>query len=131
LNSPAVFQAFVNDTLVVVHLNDILIFSKIHPEHILYVRKVLRCLLQSQLQWEFHVSQVSFLGHMISTASIKMDPVKVRAVTDWPRPASLKQVQRVLGFAGPERLTGHSGSSRDISPPDPSSFILILIVPSW
>ncbi|XP_045553098.1 uncharacterized protein [Salmo salar] len=64
-------------------------------EHILHVRQVLRRLLQSQLyikieKCEFHVSQVSFLGHIISTAGIQMDPVKIEAVADWPRPTSLK-----------------------------------------
>ena len=74
------------------------------PEYILHVRQVLRLLLQSQLyikieKCELHVSQISFLGHIISIVSIQMDPVKVRAVTDWPHPASLKQVQWFLWFA--------------------------------
>nr|XP_029532116.1 uncharacterized protein LOC115139088 [Oncorhynchus nerka] len=46
---------------------------------------------------EFHI-QVSFLGQIISTADIQMDPVKVEAVANWPHPTSLKQVQRFLGF---------------------------------
>lgn len=55
-NSPAVFQALVNDTLrdmlnrfVFVYLDEILIFSKTLQEDILHVRQVLRRLLQSQL----------------------------------------------------------------------------------
>lgn len=83
-----------------------------------------------------------------------MDPVKIEAVADWPRPTSLKQVQMFLRFAyfyrrfirnfsvvaapltvltrksqtcfcWTPRLTGHSWSSRNVSPLDPSSFILI------
>ena len=110
-NSPAVFQALVNDTLrdmlnrfVFVYLDEILIFSKTLLEHILHVRQVLRCLLQSQLyvkiqKHEFHISQVSFLGHIISTAGIQMDPVKIEAAADWSPAISLKQVQRFLRFA--------------------------------
>jgi hypothetical protein len=101
-NSPAVFQALVNTTLtdvlnlfIFVYLDDILDFSKIIPEHILLVRQVLRRLLQSQLyvevkNCEFHVSQVSFMGHIISTVAIQMDPVKVEEIADWPCPTSLR-----------------------------------------
>ena len=105
-NSLAVFQALVNDTLrdmlnrfIFVYLDNILIFSKTLPEHILHVHQVLSRLLKSQLyikieKCKFYVSQVSFLGHIISTADIQMDPVKVSTVTDWPHSASLKHIQQ-------------------------------------
>ena len=88
------------------NLDDILIFSKTLPEHILHVRQVLQHLLQSQLyvkieKCEFHVSQVSFLGHIISTAGIQMDLVKIEVVANWSCLTSLKQVQWFLGFANP------------------------------
>ncbi|KAF7658987.1 hypothetical protein LDENG_00005130 [Lucifuga dentata] len=42
---------------------------------------------------------ISFLGFVISPGSIKMDPAKIKAVVDWPAPASRKELQRFLGFA--------------------------------
>ncbi|KAI4881765.1 hypothetical protein NFI96_000361 [Prochilodus magdalenae] len=48
---------------------------------------------------EFHVPKVSFLGFIVSKGTLAMDPAKIHAVRDWPRPSSLKVVQRFLGFA--------------------------------
>ena len=64
---------------VFIYLHDMLIFSKTIPEHILHICQLLRHLLQSQLyvkieKCEFHVSKVSFLGNIISTTGIQMDP---------------------------------------------------------
>ncbi|KAI2653179.1 Transposon Tf2-6 polyprotein [Labeo rohita] len=110
-NAPAVFQALVNDVLrdmidrfVFVYLDDILIFSPSHQDHVQHVRQVLQRLLENQLfvkaeKCEFHVKSVSFLGHIISVEGIRMDPAKVRAVSDWLTPDSRKVLQRFLGFA--------------------------------
>ncbi len=47
----------------------------------------------------FHAQSVSFLGYIISSEGVRMDPDKVKAVVDWPSPDSLKALQRFLGFA--------------------------------
>lgn len=111
VNAPAVFQAFINDVLremlnifVFVYLDDILIFSRNPQEHIQHVRQVLAQLLKHKLfvkleKSEFHVPAVSFLGFHVSKGSLQMDPGKIRADLDWPPPASVKQVQRFLGFS--------------------------------
>jgi hypothetical protein len=48
---------------------------------------------------EFHVQEVKYLGLIVGTGGIRMDPSKVSAVVDWPRPANVKDVQSFLGFA--------------------------------
>ncbi|KAI5609879.1 hypothetical protein C0J50_9363 [Silurus asotus] len=48
---------------------------------------------------EFHCSEIQFLGYVIDAAGIRMDERKVAVVRDWPVPASIKQLQRFLGFA--------------------------------
>ncbi|XP_060775509.1 uncharacterized protein LOC132885169 [Neoarius graeffei] len=110
-NAPAVFQALINDVLrdminlyVFVYLDDILIFSKTVQEHRHHVRQVLQRLLQNNLfakaqKCEFHVPEVSFLGFIVRTGQLQMDPAKTLAVRDWPTPKSVKEVQRFLGFA--------------------------------
>lgn len=115
-NTPAVFQCLVNDVLrdmlgrfVFVYLDDIQIFSQNQAEHVQHVHKVLQRLLENRLfvkaeKCEFHASTVTFLGHMISEGQVRMDPEKVRAVLDWPKPESRKQLQRFLGFANFYRL---------------------------
>ena len=48
---------------------------------------------------EFHKPSMTFVGFMVSAEGIGMDPAKVSAITDWPRPRSVKEVQSFLGFA--------------------------------
>ena len=41
---------------------------------------------------------MEYLGVIISLDSVKMDPVKVAGVTEWPTPSNRKEVQSFLGF---------------------------------
>nr|GEX14761.1 DNA/RNA polymerases superfamily protein [Tanacetum cinerariifolium] len=43
---------------------------------------------------------VAFLGHIVSTDGITMDPVKVEAITKWPRPNIVTEIRSFLGLAG-------------------------------
>ncbi|GJR06590.1 putative nucleotidyltransferase, ribonuclease H [Tanacetum coccineum] len=49
---------------------------------------------------EFWLSRVAFLGHIVSSEGITMDPAKVEAITKWPRPTSVTEVRSFLGLAG-------------------------------
>ncbi len=110
-NSPAVFQALVNDVLrdmvdqfIYVYLDDILIFSSSLQEHVQHVRRVLQKLLENGIfvkaeKCAFHAQSVPLLGYIILSEGTRMDPDKVRAVVDWPTPDSCKALQRFLGFA--------------------------------
>ncbi len=110
-NAPAVFQALINDVLrdmvdqfIYVYLDDILIFSRSLQEHVQHVRVVLQRLLENGLfvkadKCVFHAQSVPFLGYIVSSEGMRMDPDKVQAVVDWPTPDSRKALQRFLGFA--------------------------------
>ncbi len=110
VNSPSVFQAFVNDVFrdmlnrwVIVYIDDILIYSDSYEDHVKQVRSVLQRLLTHQLyakikKCEFHHTSVSFLGYVISSGGVAMEDKKVQAVIDWPQPVTLKELQRFLGF---------------------------------
>ena len=111
-NAPAVFQALVNDVLrdmlnifVVVYLDDILIFSRTLEEHQQHVRLVLQRLLENRLfvraeKCVFHADSVTYLGNIVEAGQMTVDPAKVRAVEEWPRPTNRTQLRRFLGFAG-------------------------------
>ncbi|XP_075062106.1 uncharacterized protein LOC142150820 [Mixophyes fleayi] len=110
-DAPAVFQSFINEILrdllyssVVIYLEYILIFSQDAHSHHLHVIEVLSRLKKNQLyckleKCSFEASSMPFLGYIISGSGLQMDPEKVRAILDWPRPATLKAVQRFLGFS--------------------------------
>ncbi|QRW22618.1 Retrotransposable element Tf2 protein [Rhizoctonia solani] len=104
-NAPAAFQHFMNDLFrdlidvnVVIYLDNILIFSDKLEEHPNHVREVLSRLMRNQLfcklsKCHFHVTTVDYLGIVISPAGFSMDQKKVKAVTSWPTPRTVKQVQ--------------------------------------
>ena len=110
-NAPSSFQHYINDNLreyldifCTAYIDDILIYSNNAKEHRDHVRKVLERLRAAGLQadikkCEFHVEEVKYLGLVISTQGIRMDPEKVAAVRDWESPANVKDVQSFLGFA--------------------------------
>uniref|UniRef100_A0AAR2J3M5 Gypsy retrotransposon integrase-like protein 1 n=1 Tax=Pygocentrus nattereri TaxID=42514 RepID=A0AAR2J3M5_PYGNA len=110
-NAPSVFQAFMNDVFreflnkfVIVFIDDILIFSPDFSSHVNHVRQVLLRLQENNLyakaeKCEFHLQRVSFLGYVISSSGVLMSDDKVSAVTNWPKPGSVKELQRFLGFA--------------------------------
>ena len=90
---------------VLVFFDDILIYSESWADHLRHVRAVLSTLQQHQLfvkrsKCAFRVESISYLGHIISTAGVTMDPTKVQAVADWPQPRSVRVVQGFLGLAG-------------------------------
>ena len=43
---------------------------------------------------------MKFLGHMVSTFGVSVDPEKVEAVMNWERPKSIFEIQNFLGLAG-------------------------------
>jgi len=94
-NSPATFQTIMNDVfrtviaegIVVVYLDDILIFTKTEEEHERAVRRVLEILMEHELflrpeKCEFHRKQIEYLGLVISENKVAMDPVKVAGVRE-------------------------------------------------
>ena len=87
-----------------VYLVDILIFSKDPEAHQQHVGQVIQRLLENKLfvkadKCAFHATSMSFLGYIIAQGQLRMDPAKVMAVTEWPAPSNLKQLQCFLGFA--------------------------------
>ena len=49
---------------------------------------------------EFWLRSVAFLGHIVSSEGIQVDPQKVKAVKNWPRPISPSNIRSFLGLAG-------------------------------
>ena len=48
---------------------------------------------------EFWLSEVHFLGHVVSAKGISMDPAKIKVVNDWKALGSLTEVKSFLGLA--------------------------------
>ena len=99
-----VFQPYL-DQFVVVFVDDILIYSQSKWEHENHLRIVLQLLRVHQLyakfsKCEFWLTEVRFLGHVVSTSGVSVDPEKVEAVMSWERPKSVFEIRGFLGLAG-------------------------------
>ena len=46
------------------------------------------------------LKEVSFLGHIVSSEGIRVDPVKIEAVMNWKPPRNVTDVRSFLGLAG-------------------------------
>ena len=79
-----VFQPYL-DQFVVVFVDDILIYSQSEWEHEYHLRIVLQLLRDHQVYAKFSkcevwLTEVRFLGHVVSTSGVLVDPEKVEAV---------------------------------------------------
>ena len=99
-----VFQPYL-DQFVIVFVDDILIYSQSEWEHEYHLRIVLQLLRDHQLyakfsKCEFWLTEVRFLGHVMSASGVSVDPEKVEAVMSWERPKSVFEIHSFLGLAG-------------------------------
>ena len=99
-----VFQPYL-DQFIVVSVDDTLIYSQSEWEHEYHLRIVLQLLRDHQLyvkfsNCEFWLTEVRFLGHVVSTSGVSVDPEKVEAVISWERPKSVFEIRSFLGLAG-------------------------------
>ena len=110
-NAPVTFQHYMNDTFcefldkfLIIYLEDMLIYSDTlaeHRAHVCLVPERLRaeglCLKPSKCQ--LHVQEVAFLVFLVGPEGVRMDPVKVEAITTWPIPKSMHDILVFLGLA--------------------------------
>ncbi|GKF75321.1 putative reverse transcriptase domain-containing protein [Tanacetum coccineum] len=91
-NAPALFMDLINrvckpylDRFVMVFIDDILIYSKSRKEHKGHLRLILKLLREEKLytkfsKCEFWLSKVQFLGHVIDSEGIHVDPTKFESI---------------------------------------------------
>ena len=99
-----VFQPYL-DQFVEVFMDDILIYSQSEWEHEYHLRIVLQLLRDHQLyakfsKCEFWLTEVRFLGHVVSASGVSVDLKKVEVVMSWERPKLVFQIRSFLGLAG-------------------------------
>ena len=111
-NSPATFQAMMNDLLrdlvveekVVVFIDDMIVAMETEEGHNEIVEEVLRRLEENDLfvkleKYVWKVRDVGFLGVIIGEDGVRMEKKKVQGVIEWPVPRSIKDVQKFLRLA--------------------------------
>lgn len=109
-NGPATFQRLMQVTMsdlifqiLLVYLDDILVFSETFEQHLKRLETVLKRLAETGLKVKlqkcaFLQQSVKFLGHQVSAEGVGTDPSKVSAVKNWKVPTTVKELQSFLGF---------------------------------
>ena len=109
-NAPAVFMDLMNmvfnpylDKFVIVFLDDTLVYSSSLEEHAEHLRTVLQILRERQLyakfsKCQFWLDKVAFLGHVISTEGISVDPQKIEAIVNRKPPTNVSEVRVSLDW---------------------------------
>ncbi|GJW15558.1 putative reverse transcriptase domain-containing protein [Tanacetum coccineum] len=107
-NAPAVFMDLMNrvckpylDRFVIVFIDDILIYSKSRKEHEGHLKLILKLLKEEELyakfsKCEFWLSKVQFLGHVIDSEGIHVDPTKIESIKDWASPKTPTEIRQFL-----------------------------------
>nr|GEX60994.1 putative reverse transcriptase domain-containing protein [Tanacetum cinerariifolium] len=111
-NAPAVFMDLMNrvckpylDKFGIVFIDDILIYSKNEQEHGEHLKLILELLKREKLyakfsKCEFWIPKVQFLGYVIDSRGIHVDPAKIESIKDWASPKTPTKIRQFLGLAG-------------------------------
>jgi hypothetical protein len=93
-NAPVTFQTRINkilhlylDVFYTAYINDILVYSDDLTSHRQHMRLVIKALRDTGLQldikkYEFEVTEITYLGIIVSTDSMRIDPAKIIAITN-------------------------------------------------
>jgi len=98
-----IFRDLIAEGIMVVYLDDILIFTRTEEEHAKAIRRVLQVLQEHKLflrpeKCKFCKERIEYLGLVISENEVSMDPVKVAGVREWPTLENKMDIQAFLGF---------------------------------
>ena len=106
-NAAQTFQRFMDEVtrgldFVYVYIDDIIVFSKDDDEHLLHLETLFKRLHDYGIainagKSHFVRTQVDFLGFSVSPEGIAPLPEKVKVISDYPMPITVKQLLRFLG----------------------------------
>ena len=114
-NSGIAFQKMMQQILaplktsnIQVYIDDVLVMSSNFEEHLQDVQKVLVTLQNHGIKvkvkkCEFFKSQVSFLGHVLSSDGIRKSSEYTNKVKDYSKPSTVKELRKFLGLINFQR----------------------------
>jgi hypothetical protein len=111
-NSSSIFMFLMNgvfreylDNFLIMFLDGILIHSNSEEEHEKHLRMLLQFLREHKLYAKlsrciFYQKKIHYMGNIISTTWIEVDPEKIEAIRGWSMPNNVTGVRSFMGFYG-------------------------------
>lgn len=112
VNSPATLARLMDKVLghgvlepyVFVYLDDIVVVTETFAQHVQLLREIARRLLEANLsinleKSKFGVSEIPFLGYLLSSSGLHTNPDKIRPIIEYERPTTVTKLRRFLGMA--------------------------------
>ena len=126
LNAPAYFQRLMDETLAdkpaEAYIDDMAVADDDWDTHLKNLETILQVARSKNisLKWKkchFGTAKLNYLGHQVGSGEILPQDLKVKAILDFPRPETKKQLQSFLGLVGYYRshIPGFSGRSAKLS----------------
>jgi hypothetical protein len=109
-NAPTIFQSCMNHIFnkqlrkfLLAFFDDLLIYNKIGEEHLRHVDEILNIMEEQSLfakeaKCEFGLTEILYLGHVISVEGVKVYQEKIQTILNWPTPRSLTELQGFFGI---------------------------------
>ncbi|GJU48159.1 putative reverse transcriptase domain-containing protein [Tanacetum coccineum] len=138
-NAPSVFMDLINrvckpylNKLVIMFIDDILIYSKPKEDHEVHLKLVLELLKKEKLfakfsKCEFWLQEVYFLEHAVNRNGIHVDPYKIEAMKNWKAPKIPLEIRLFLGLAEEvfQTLKDNLCNARILSLPDGAEYFVV------
>ena len=113
-NAPATFQRMMHDVLrgqeehAASYIDDSLVYSLNWEEHLAHIKAVLEALRQSGLtakpaKCQWGSSKLEYLGHIVGEGKVEVPQARVKAIKEFKRPETKRQLQAFLGTTGYHR----------------------------
>ena len=111
-NAPAMFQHLMqnclgelNLTYTLIYLDDVIVYSKTEEEHLVHLHAVLERFMEHGLKLKpskcnFFRTEISYLGHKVSTAGMEPGTDGLKGIAEIAPPATYTQVRKFLGTTG-------------------------------
>ena len=109
-NAPSAFQRVMAEVFrpirkhVLLYLDDVLCHAPDPETHEKVLERAFQLLSDHQFylklsKCSFQMTEVNYLGHVISGGKVSPDPKKTQAVADWPTPTNVAQLRSFVGLA--------------------------------
>jgi hypothetical protein len=109
-NAPTTFQSCMNHIFnkqlrkfLLVFFDDLLIYNRTWEEHLEHLDEILsimedQSLYAKESKCEFDMTNILYLGHVISALGVQVHREKIQAILDWPPPKNLTQLHGFFGI---------------------------------